>query len=168
MGSKKLFDAFNRQLNQELNAAYLYLSLAAHFDAANHQGFATWMRAQSAEENQHALKFWEHIYSRGGKVDLLAIEKPRSEFHSPLDAFEAALHAEKENTQEIHKLYELAVSEKDYPAQVFLNFFIEEQVEEENTAQQIVDTLKQIGDSSSALLMLDRELGQRGIEGNAI
>lgn len=168
MGSKKLWAAFNKQLNKELQAAYLYLSLAAHFDAANWHGFATWMRAQSTEENQHAMKFWEHIYSRDGRVELLAIEKPRSEFHSPLDAFEAALHAEKDNTAEIHKLYELAVSEKDYPAQVFLNWFIEEQVEEENSAQQIVDTLKQIGDSTSALLLLDRELGQRGTEGTAI
>jgi len=168
MGSKKLFDAFNRQLNQELNAAYLYLSLAAYFDHANHHGFATWMRAQYTEENQHAMRFWEHIYDRGGKVELLAIDKPRTDFHSPLDAFEAALHAEKENTTEIHKLYEVAVAEKDYPAQVFLNWFIEEQVEEENSAQQIVDTLKQIGDSTSALLLLDRELGQRGTEGTAI
>lgn len=168
MGSKKLFAALNKQLNQELNAAYLYLSLAAHFDAANQHGFATWMRAQSTEENQHAMKFWEHIYDRGGKVDLLAIEKPRADFHSPLDAFEAALHAEKGNTAEIHKLYELAGAENDYPAQVFLNWFIEEQVEEEKSAQEIVDTLKQIGDSTSALLLLDRELGQRGAEGTAI
>jgi ferritin len=168
VGSKKLFDALNQQLNRELSAAYLYLSIAAHFDASNHTGFATWMRAQSTEENEHALKFWEHIYSRGGKVELLAIDQPRSSFHSPLDAFEAALQAEKENTQEIHKLYELAVGEKDYPAQVFLNWFIQEQVEEEDSAQKLVDMLKQIGDSTSALLMLDRELGQRGTEGTGI
>jgi ferritin len=114
------------------------------------------------------MKFWDHIYSRGGKVELLAIDKPRSEFHSPLDAFEAALHAEKANTEEIHKLYELAVGEKDYPAQVFLNWFIQEQVEEEDSAQKLVDRLKQIGDSTSALLMLDRELGQRGTEGTGV
>ncbi len=168
MGSKKLFAALNQQLNQELEAAYLYLSLAAHFDANNHPGFATWMRAQSGEENQHAMKFWEHIYDRGGKVELLAIDKPRADFSSPVDAFQAALAAEKHNTEQIHKLYELAVSEKDYPAQVFLNFFIDEQVEEEKSAQTLVDTLKQIGDSTSGLLLLDRELGQRGAEGTAI
>lgn len=168
MGSKKLFDALNQQLNQELEAAYLYLSMAAYFDGTNHPGFATWMRAQSGEENQHAMKFWEHLYDRGGNVKLLAIEKPRADFRSPLDAFEAALAAEKHNTEQIHKLYELAVSEKDYPAQVFLNFFIEEQVEEERSAQTLVDTLKQVGDSTSGLLLLDRDLGQRGSEGTAI
>jgi ferritin len=168
MASKRLFDALNQQLNQELSAAYLYLSMAAHFDATNQPGFATWMRAQSSEENQHAMKFWEHIYRRGGKVELLAIEKPHADFSSPLDAFEAALAAEKHNTEQIHKLYEVAVVEKDYAAQVFLNWFIEEQVEEENSAQTLVDTLKQIGDSTSGLLLLDRELGQRGTEGTAI
>ncbi len=162
MASTKLFDALNRQLNQELAAAYLYLSMAAHFDATNFPGFATWMRAQSGEENEHAMKFWEHIYDRGGRVELLAIEKPRTEFSSPLDAFKAALDAERHNTEQIHKLYELAVSEKDYAAQVFLNWFIEEQVEEENSAQNIIDTLNQIGDSPSGLLLLDRELGSRG------
>ena len=168
MGSKKLFEALNQQLNQELEAAYLYLSMAAYFDSTNHPGFATWMRAQSGEEIQHAMKFWEHIYDRGGKVDLLAIDKPRADFKSPLDAFEAALEAEKHNTEQINKVYELAVAEKDYPAQVFLNFFIEEQVEEEKSAQTLVDTLKQVGDSTSGLLLLDRELGQRGSEGTAI
>ena len=168
MGSKKLFDALNKQLNQELAAAYLYLSMAAYFEGTNHPGFATWMRAQSGEENQHAMKFWEHIYDRGGNVELLAIEKPRTDFKSPLDAFEAALAAEKHNTEQINKVYELAVAEKDYPAQVFLNFFIEEQVEEERSAQTLVDTLKQVGDSTSGLLLLDRELGQRGSEGTAI
>ena len=168
MARNKVFDALNRQLNQELEAAYLYLSMAAHFEATNFPGFATWMRAQSSEENAHAMKFWEHVYSRNGKVDLIAIDKPRSDFSTPLDAFEAALAAEKHNTEQIHKLYELAVAEKDYPAQVFLNWFITEQVEEENSAQQLVDTLKQVGDSSSALLLLDRELGQRGTTGTGI
>lgn len=162
MASRKLFDALNQQLNQELSAAYLYLSMAAHFDATNFPGFATWMRAQSDEENEHARKFWEHLYERGGKVELLAIEKPRASFSSPLDAFKAALDAERHNTEQIHKLYELAVAEKDYPAQVFLNWFIQEQVEEENSAQNIIDTLNQVGDSSSGLLLLDRELGSRG------
>lgn len=168
MAGSKVFDAMNRQLNQELEAAYLYLSMAAYFDATNHPGMATWMRAQSTEENAHAQKFWQHIYDRGGRVELMAIEKPRTDFKSPLDAFEAALAAEKHNTQQIHKLYELAVADHDYPAQVFLNWFIQEQVEEENSAQTLVDTLKQIGDSASGLLLIDRELGQRSAEGAAI
>ena len=161
MTSKALQEAMNKQLNKELYSGYLYLSMSAHFEATNMPGFAAWMRAQSNEENAHAMKFWEYIYDRGGEVRLLAVEQPPSKFTSPVDAFEQALRAEQDNTAEIHKLYELAVAEKDYASQVFLQLFIAEQVEEEKMASDLVDTLKMVGDSSAALLMLDRELGSR-------
>jgi len=151
----------NKQLNQELYSGYLYLSMAAHFEATNYPGFAAWMRAQSNEENAHAMKFWEFIYDRGGEVTLLAIGQPPSKFKSPVDAFEQALAAEQDNTREIHKLYEAAVAEKDYPSQVFLQMFIAEQVEEEKMAADHLDTLRRVGDSSAALLILDREMGSR-------
>ena len=161
MTSKGLQDAMNKQLNKELYSGYLYLSMAAHFEATNMPGFAAWMRAQSAEENAHAMKFWEFIYDRGGEVHLLAIDQPPSSFKNPVDAFEQALRAEQENTAEINKLYEMAVSEKDYASQVFLQLFIAEQVEEEKMANDAVDTLKMVGDSAAALLMIDREMGNR-------
>ncbi len=161
MTSKSLNEAMNKQLNKELYSGYLYLSMAAHFEATNMPGFASWMRAQSNEENAHAMKFWEFIYDRGGEVNLLAIEQPPSSFKNPIDAFEQALRAERENTAEINKLYEMAVAEKDYASQVFLQLFIAEQVEEEKMANDAVDTLKMVGDSAAALLMIDREMGSR-------
>lgn len=161
MTSKALEAAMNKQLNKELYSGYLYLAMAAHFEATNMPGFAAWMRAQSNEENTHAMKFWEFIYARGGEVALLAIDQPPSKFKNPIGAFEQALKAEQDNTAEIDKLYEMAVAEKDYAAQVFLQLFIAEQVEEEKMASDVVDTLKMVGDSSAALLMLDREMGNR-------
>ena len=161
MTSKALEQAMNKQLNKELYSGYLYLAMAAHFEATNMPGFAAWMRAQSHEENTHAMKFWEFIYDRGGEVSLLSIDQPPSRFKSPIDAFQQALGAEQENTAEINKLYEMAVAEKDYAAQVFLQMFIAEQVEEEKMASDVVDTLKMVGDSAAALLMVDREMGNR-------
>ena len=161
MTSKTLEQAMNKQLNKELYSGYLYLAMAAHFEATNMPGFASWMRAQSNEENAHAMKFWEFIYDRGGEVALLAIDQPPSKFKNPVDAFEQALRAEQDNTAEINKLYEMAVGEKDYAAQVFLQLFISEQVEEEKMASDVVEQLKMVGDSPSALLMLDREMGNR-------
>lgn len=161
MTSRSLQEAMNKQLNKELYSGYLYLAMAAYFEATNFPGFAAWMRAQSQEENAHAMKFWEFIYDRGGEVTLLAIDQPPSTFKSPVDAFEQALAAEQDNTAEIHKLYEAAVDEKDYASQVFLQLFIAEQVEEEKMASDHLDTLRRIGDSSAALLILDREMGNR-------
>lgn len=163
--AKTLHDGLNKQLNKELQASYMYLSMAAHFEAVNFPGFAKWMTAQSEEEREHAMKFWEFIYATNGQVELLPIDQPPTKFSSPLDAFEKALAAEQENTKEINKLYEAAQSNKDYAAQVFLNWFVEEQVKEENMAGKLVDQLKIVGDSTASLLMLDRELGRRGETG---
>lgn len=162
MRSSDLQDAFNEHLNKELYSGYIYLAMAAYFESINLPGFAAWMRTQAKEEYQHAMKFWEYLYDRGGKVTLLAIDQPQSTYKSPLHAFEQALAHEKDVSEAINKLYTRAIDEKDYASEVFLQWFINEQVEEEKNAGQVVDTLRMLGDSSAALLMLDRELGARG------
>jgi ferritin len=157
-------NAINEQIKDELYSAYLYLSMAAYFEAASLPGFASWMRMQSQEEVDHAMKFFDFVNERGGRVELQAIEQPTVEFESPLAVFEATYEHEQKVTGLIHNLYALAVEEKDYAAQVMLHWFIDEQVEEEATASQIVDLLERIGDKDQGLIMIDRELGRRGAE----
>ncbi len=161
MLNKKLQDAINEQIKNELYSGYLYLAMSAYFEASNLPGFASWMRLQAAEEQEHALKFFDFVNERGGRVELQAIDQPPLEFESPLAVFEATLEHEKKVTGLIHGLYELALTEKDYPAQVMLQWFIDEQVEEEANATQIVETLKMVGQKGQALVMLDGRLGQR-------
>jgi len=153
--------AFNDQINEELFSSYVYLSMAAHFEEQNLEGFANWMRHQAQEEVAHAMRLFDHIHRRGGRVALKAIGEPPAEFKSPLDAFEKALAHEQHITGCINDLYGIALEEKDYPAQMELQWFIDEQVEEEENTGRVVDQLKLVGDNQSALLMLDRELGQR-------
>ncbi len=162
MASKDLQDAMNKHLNKELYSAYLYLAMAAYFESTNLPGFAGWMRAQAKEEYQHAMKFWDYIYDRSGAVTLLTIAEPPAKFKTPYDAFKQAFDHEKEVTAQIHELYGRAVADKDYASEVFLQWFVSEQVEEEKTSGQIVETLKMVGDSTASLLMFDRELGARG------
>ncbi|MDY6875504.1 MAG: ferritin [Chloroflexota bacterium] len=161
MPSKTIEDAMNKQIKNELYSAYLYLSMSAYCESANLAGFAHWMRVQAQEEVEHAMKFYDFLPSRGGRVVLQAIDQPPVEFHSPLNVFEKTLEHEQKVTAMINDLYTLAVQEKDYASQVFLQWFVTEQVEEENSATQIIETLKIIGDEHQALLMLDRELGRR-------
>jgi ferritin len=164
MLSKTIQDAMNEQIKNELYSAYLYLSMSAYCEAANLPGFAHWMRVQAQEEVGHAMKFYDFIYERGGRVVLQAIDQPPVEFQSPLHVFEQTLEHEQKVTGLIHDLYTLAVEEKDYASQAFLQWFVTEQVEEEGSATQIVETLKIIGDKGQALVMLDRELGKRGAD----
>jgi ferritin len=164
MLSKAMQDAINEQIKNELYSAYLYLSMAAYYEASNLPGFAHWMRVQSQEEIDHAMKFFDFVNERGGRVVLQAIDQPPVEFESPADVFEKTLEHERKVTGLIHRLYELALNENDYPAQVMLHWFIEEQVEEEDSAAQILETLRMIGDTGSALVMLDRALGRRGAD----
>ena len=164
MLSKTIQDAMNEQVKNELYSAYLYLSMSAYCEAANLPGFAHWMRVQAQEEVEHAMKFYHFVYERGGRVALQAIDQPPVEFQSPLHVFEQTLAHEQKVTTMIHDLYTLAVQEKDYASQAFLQWFVTEQVEEEASATQIVETLKRIGDKSHALIMLDKELGQRGAD----
>jgi ferritin len=161
MLSKKMSDAMNEQVKHELYSAYLYLSMAAHFESLSLGGLANWMRAQAGEEQEHALKFFDYILDRGGKVVLQAIDQPTVEFGSPLSVFEEVLVHEQKVTALIHKLYDLAVQENDYASQLFLGWFITEQVEEEKNASTIVDTFKIVGDKGIALHRLDHELGER-------
>ena len=161
MFSKKVQDEMNLQIKYELESAYIYLSMAAYFDSITLPGMAHWMKLQANEEEVHAMKFYNFINDRGGRVELQAIGQPPVEFQSPLDVFERALAHEQKITGNINDLYALAFEEKDYPSQLLLQWFIDEQVEEERNAGDIVEILKRIGDEGHTLLMLDKELGQR-------
>ena len=164
MLSQTFRDALNDHLKHELYSAYLCLAMAAYCESVNLPGFAHWMRLQADEEREHAMKFYDFIHDRGGRVILQALPQPPVDFTSPAAAFEQALAHEQEVTTMIHRLYGRAVEENDYASQVFLQGFVTEQVEEEKTASGIVATLGMIGDNKIALLMLDRELGGRAAE----
>lgn len=161
MLSKAVEDAMNGQIKNELFSAYQYLSMAAYCETANLPGFARWMRAQAQEELQHAMKFYDFVLERNGRVALQAIDAPLGEFGSPLEVFEKALEHEQKVTAMINGLYGLAAGENDYASQTFLQWFVTEQVEEEKNAGDVVETLKMVGDSKEALFLLDRELGLR-------
>jgi ferritin len=154
-------DALNEQIKQELYSSYVYLAVAAYCERASLPGFAHWMSVQSAEERTHAMKLYDFILDRGGKVELKAIDAPASEFGSPMQIAEKALEHEKLVTGLIEDLYELAVKEHDYAAVSMLQWFIDEQVEEEKNATLLVDQVRMVGDNRAALLMLDMELGKR-------
>lgn len=154
-------DAMGDQIKHEFYSAYLYLSMAGSFETANLPGFAHWMREQAKEEMEHALKFFDFLLDRGEQVRLQAIEAPPYAFRSPLDTLEQALEHEKEVTSLIHDLYDLAVRENDYPAQVLLNWFVTEQVEEEKSATEVVERLRMAGEDGAALLLLDSEMSGR-------
>ncbi len=159
--TKTMQDAMNQQVAHEFSAAYLYLSMAAYFGAKSLNGFSQWMRVQAREEAVHAMKFFDFIEDRGGRVQLPALEQPRAEFGSPLEVFEYAAEHEAKVSAGIHRLYEMAQKDKDYASQAMLQWFITEQVEEEKTSTRIVETLRMIGDNASGLYMFDKELGQR-------
>jgi ferritin len=161
MLGKKLEDVINEQINKELYSGYLYLSMAAYCEAENLPGFANWMRTQAHEEVGHAMRFFDYVNARGGRVVLKAIEMPTPVWKSPLEMFEQVLEHERKVTGMINRLYELALIEKDYAAQVELQWFITEQVEEEQNAGQVVEQLTRVGDQPMGLLMLDRQLGER-------
>jgi len=161
MLSKKMEAALNKQVNAELFSSYLYLAMAADFEARNLPGIAHWLRAQAREENGHGMKFYGYINDRRGRVTLAAIAAPQAEWASPLAAFEAVLGHEEKVTGLINNLVALAAEEKDNATSVLLQWFVTEQVEEEKNADAIVQQLKMIGDSPHGLIMLDRALAQR-------
>jgi ferritin len=161
MIGKKIQDALNQQINAELYSSYLYLSMAAHFESENLSGFAQWMRAQSAEETGHAMKFFDFVIERGGDVSLAAIDGPPTEWASPLAVFEETLKHEQKVTGLINDLVDLARSEKDHAAEIFLQWFVTEQVEEESSVEDALHKLRLAGDAPNLLFMLDRELGGR-------
>ncbi|GIV57995.1 MAG: ferritin [Rhodothermaceae bacterium] len=158
---KKVQDAINDQIKAEFESAYLYLAMSARFEALNLRGFAHWMRMQWQEEIQHALKFFDFMIRRGGTPELQALAKPEATFDTPKEAFEEVLAHERYITGRIHELYELARKEHDYALQTLLHWFIDEQVEEEEVAQEILDSLQLVEGDGPGLFMLDRELGAR-------
>jgi len=154
-------NAFNKQINAELFSSYLYVSMSAYFESINLKGMANWMRVQAQEEVQHAMKFYDFINDRGGKVLLSAIEGPETVSNSPLAVFENAYQHECKVTGLINELVDLSIQVSDHAANTFLQWFVTEQVEEEASADDIVQKLKLAGDNASVLFMIDQELGQR-------
>lgn len=161
MISEKVVKGLNDQLNKELFSSYLYLSMAAYLENTGFNGCAKWMRLQSDEEYAHAMKFFDYIIQAGAKVELEAIEKPKTDWDSPKNIFEEALEHEKFITDSINQLAGSANRENDFATLNFLNWFVSEQIEEIATVTTIVDNFKMIGDDTGALFMLDRELGAR-------
>ncbi|MEJ5362456.1 MAG: ferritin [Spirochaetota bacterium] len=162
--SKKMEEALNKQINAELYSAYLYLAMAAYFESTNLTGFARWMELQAEEEKQHAMKLYHYIIERGGRVVLDAIQKPQTEWKSPLDVFEAVYAHEQHVTSLIYNLADIARQEKDYATEVMLHWFIKEQVEEEANASSILERIKMVKDSINGILQYDKILGKRGSE----
>ena len=161
MVSKKMIDALNNHLNEEFYSSYLYLSMATYFEDKNLNGFANWFKLQSQEEWAHGMKFYEFINQTGGKVTLKAIKAPKTSWKSIMDAFKETLAHEKHITGLINKLVGQAMQAKGYATNNFLQWFVNEQVEEEATVEEIINKLEMIGDAKSGLFMLDRELGYR-------
>ena len=161
MLKEKIQKALNKQVNAELYSSYLYLAMAAYFETINLKGFANWMRVQTQEELVHAMKFYDFIIERGGKAVLSSIEGPRTEWPSPLAVFEHAYEHEQKVTGLINTLVDLSIAEQDHATNNFLQWFVAEQVEEEASADEVVQKIKLMGDASGGLFMLDSELGQR-------
>lgn len=159
MISEKLHKALNDQMTYELNSAYIYMGMAAYFHEENLEGMASWMEAQAQEEVQHAMKFYSYIQERMAVVEWGALDKPANSYGSAVDAFKASLKHEQSVTKRIHELLELAQSEKDHPTVSFLQWFVDEQVEEESSVDAVIQRLEQVGDFRPGLYFLDRELG---------
>lgn len=165
MLSKKVQKALNDQVNAELYSAYLYLAMSNHFVGENLPGMAGWLKIQAGEELQHAMKIYDYVQERNSEVVLTKVETPPAQWASPLAAFEDAYKHEQKISGMINEIVNLAVAEKDHATNVFLHWFVEEQVEEEASALEVVEKLKMVKAAPGGLFMLDRELGQRGAGG---
>ena len=161
MIKKEVLDALNEQINAESYSAYMYLSMAAYFESAGLPGFAHWMKVQYQEEAAHAVKFFNYVTDRGGKVILKAIDQVPVDFEGIVDVFEKTLIHENHVTDLINNLMNVAVSASDHASQSFLKWFVDEQVEEESNVEKILATLKLINGQGNGIFMMDRELGQR-------
>jgi len=161
MVSEKMISELNQHLNREFFSSYLYLSMSAFLEKLNYEGMAVWMKTQSGEEYGHAMKFFDFLNKINASINLEKIDKPEFSWNSPLEVFEETLKHEKFITKSIYGLADLASSEKDHATMSFLNYFINEQIEEEETAGKIVEKFKLVGDNKGGLYMLDRELGAR-------
>ncbi|MEJ2690343.1 MAG: ferritin [Deltaproteobacteria bacterium] len=161
MLGKKLQAAFNEQMKNEFYSAYLYMAMAGYFQSEDLPGFANWMRVQVLEEMTHGEKFFNFTCETGGRTHLLPIDEPQNEFATPADAFEVGLQHEKFVTASINNLMDMAVKDKDHAAQIFLQWFVTEQIEEEANFSLILRKLRRVEGDGRGLLMLDQELGQR-------
>jgi len=161
MLSKKLELELNKQVNAEFFSAYLYLSMSAFLASKNLSGFSNWMKVQFEEEQFHALKLYQYIFDRGGKIELEKIEKPKTEWANIINVFEEVLAHEEKITSLINNLVDLAIQEKDHATVNMLQWFVEEQVEEEANASDLLGQLKLIQGKGSGLYMIDKELKQR-------
>jgi len=159
--SQKLQDAFNEQINKELYSEYLYLSMAAYFDSIGLPGCANFMKVQVQEERFHSMKMYDYVNERGGRVLLKEIKSPQTEFSSVLEIFEMSYKHEQFVSKSINELMDIAILDNDHATRSFLNWFVDEQVEEEDSMDTIVNKLKLIGGKGHGLLMIDNELGAR-------
>ncbi|MDF1811565.1 MAG: ferritin [Verrucomicrobiales bacterium] len=158
--------ALNKQINQEFSAAYHYLGMATHFEEQNLDGFANWMLLQFAEEQSHGMRLLRYLQDRGGRVQLAAIESPKCDFQNPLEVFKTSLKQEQSNTEAINNLYELATNLNDHATKSHLQWFLDEQVEEEKSVEDIIALLERIGDDTAGLLYLNDKLGERTAGGS--
>lgn len=156
----ELLKALNAQVNMELGAAYQYQAMAAYFEERGLEGFAAWMDNQAKEEIEHSRKFYEYVLSRGGKITFEGLEKPKSEFSGVKEVFEDALHHEEKVTKAIEDIYQIARNTGDFGAEAFLNWFVTEQEEEEETANKILDkiNLLDVDSNNQSLYLLDKEM----------
>ncbi len=161
MISDVLVDEINEQIKFEMYSAYMYLAMSAWCAERNLSGFAHWMNMQAQEEVDHAMRFFNFLLERGGRVELQALDAPPVDYGTPLAIMEQSLEHEKFVSSRIHHLYKLAVEEGDYPAQVMLQWFVSEQVEEEASIDEIVERMKMFGSDGAALLMVDTQLAAR-------
>ena len=161
MLSKKLLDALNEQINKEMYSAYLYMSMSAHCTNIGLPGFANWFMVQYKEEMEHAMKIFDYINDQSGRVKLKTIEEPQSTFKDAMDMFQKTLEHEQFITKSINELVDLAFKERDHATQIFLQWFVTEQIEEEGNDNDIIAKLKLAGDKGNGLFMIDKELGAR-------
>jgi ferritin len=161
MLSKAILEGINEQIKHEISSGYMYLGMSAYCEGTNLPGMAKWLKVQWEEEIAHAMKLYAYVFDRGGQVTLQAIDKPPARFKSPLEIFRQVVAHEEKVTAMIHRLYEMALKEKDYATQVELQWFIKEQVEEEKNANEIVAQMEMVGESGHAIALMDRQLGMR-------
>jgi len=163
MISKKMQSELNEQVNKEFYSAYLYLAMSAYCTKIGLPGFANWMRLQYEEENMHVTKMYDYILDQGGEIHLKKIEEPPTEYGSPLDIFEKTLEHEQFITRSIHDLMGLAIEERDYATQTFLQWYVSEQVEEESNVHDVLNPLRMVGNDKGGLMMIDQNLGRRAV-----
>lgn len=162
MIKQKVLDALNKQLNNELYSSYIYLAMAAHFENENYSGMSAWMRIQSSEEYVHAMKIFDFINQVNGKVELFKIDAPKANWTTVQQVFQEVYDHEKSVTVSIYDIVDLAQAQRDHATTTFLQWFVNEQIEEEANALKVLERVNMIGDNKNALIYLDHQLGKRG------